>query len=151
MRKIRALIGLPVVADGRRVGRVIQAELAEDLTELSGLWIASGFFGTRFIESDRIGMIGNVAVMADDAGIRKRCSSASLFRRAVGTDGSRLGAITGAEIDELSFRTEALELSGGLWDDLFSGRKSIRRFTLNQETGDVVIDVSEMEKEVSIR
>ena len=37
MRKIRALIGMPVVVGNRRVGRVIQAELSEDLTRLDGL------------------------------------------------------------------------------------------------------------------
>lgn len=150
MRKIRALIGLPVIVNDHRIGRVIQAELSDDLTELTGLWIASGFMGTRFIPADSIGMIGEVSVIADDPGRRKRCKTSALFYRAVGTDGSRLGAITGAEINELSFRIEALEISCGLWDDLFTGRRCIRCFTLNQETGNVVIDVSEIESEVSV-
>ena len=151
MRKIRALIGLPVIVNDQRIGRVVQTELSEDLTQLTGVWIASGFFGTRFISADRLGMIGTVAVSSDDSGVRRRCKTPSLFRRAVGTDGSRLGAITGAEIDELSFRIEALELTCGLWDDLFTGRRRIRRFTLNRETGDVIIEVSETEKEVETR
>ena len=147
MRKIRVLIGMPVVVNNRRIGRVVQAELSEDLRQLDGLWIDAGLRGTRYLPSDSLEMLGQVAVMADDAGRRRRCKSAPLFRRAVGTDGRRLGAITGAEIDELSFRVEALELSRGLWDDLLCGRARIRNFTLNRENGSVVIDLTETEKE----
>lgn len=147
MRKIRVLIGMPVVVNNRRIGRVVQAELSEDLRQLDGLWIDAGLRGTRFLPSDSLEMLGQVAVMADDAGRRRRCKSVPLFRRAVGTDGRRLGAVTGAEIDELSFRVEALELSRGLWDDLLYGRTRIRNFTLNRENGNVVIDLAETEKE----
>lgn len=147
MRKLRALIGLPVVVNNHRIGRVVQAELSTDLTQLLGVWIDAGLLGTRFIPADSLGMLGQVAVMADDCGKRRHCKTPPLFRRAVGTDGSRIGAITGAEIDELSFRVEALELTCGLWDDLLSGRMRISRFTLNRETGDVIVDAAENEKE----
>ena len=147
MRKIRALVGLPVVVGNRNAGRVVKAELSDDLTHLTGLWIASGFLGTRFIASDSLGTLGTAAVIADHSGIRRRYSSEPLLRRAVGTDGSLIGAITGAEVDELSFRVEALELSCGVWDDLLHGRRRIRRFAMNRENGCVVIDVSETEKE----
>ena len=123
MRKIRALIGMPVVVGNRRVGRVIQAELSEDLTRLDGLWMDAGLRGTRFIPSEQLEMLGRVAVMADDMGRRGRMRAEPLFRRAIGTDGRRLGAVTGAERDR------------------------IRTFTLNRENGDVVVDVAESEKE----
>ena len=144
MRKIRALIGMPVVVGNRRVGRVIQAELSEDLTRLDGLWMDAGLRGTRFIPSEQLEMLGRVAVMADDMGRRGRMRAEPLFRRAIGTDGRRLGAVTGAE---LTFSVRALELSRGLWEDLARGRDRIRTFTLNRENGDVVVDVAESEKE----
>lgn len=147
MRKIRALIGMPVVVNNRRAGRVVQVELSGDLRRMEGVWMDAGLRGTRFISADSIAMLGKVAVMADDPGVRKRCRSETLFRRAVGTDGRRLGAITGAEIDEMSFRVCALELSCGLWDDLLCGRSRVQRFTLNRENGDVIVDVAETEKE----
>ena len=149
MLDIRTLIGLPVIVHDKRVGRVIQAEVSEDLKELAGLWTSVGFFSTRFIPVDCIGVLGCVSVIADDPGEKRRCRSKNLFRRAVGSDGSRLGAVTGAQIDDLSFRVEALELSRGLWDDLMTGRRYIRRFSLNQDTGNVIIDVSEIEKEAT--
>jgi len=147
MRKIRVLIGMPVVVKNRRIGRVVQAELSDDLTRLNGLWIDAGLHGTRFIPSESLGILGQVAVMADDSGKRGHCKAKPLFRRAVATDGRRLGAITGAEIDELSFCVAFLELSFSLWDDLLSGRRRVSRFTLNRENGDVIIDAAEYEKE----
>ncbi len=147
MRKIRALIGMPVVVNNRRVGRVVQAELSDDLSRLDGLWMDAGLRGTRFIPAEHLGMLGQVAVMADDAGRRGRMRAQPLFRRAVGTDGRRLGAVTGAEIDELTFGVRSLELSRGLWEDLSRGRDRICSFTLDRENGDVVVDVSETEKE----
>lgn len=150
MRKIRNLIGTPVVVNGKRAGRVIQAELSEDLTCLKGIWFDAGLSGTRFIPSESLAMLGKVAIMADDMGKRMRMRTQPLFRRAIGTDGRRLGAVTGAEIDELSFRVEALELSRGLWDDLFYGRMRFERFTIDREEGCVLIDAAETEKEVSI-
>lgn len=147
MRKIRSLIGMPVVVSNRRIGRVIQTELTEDLSQLRGLWIDAGLRGTRFISSERLALLGQVAIMADDSGERDRCRATPLFRRAIGTDGSRLGAITGAEIDELSFRIESLELSRGIWDDLLYGREHIRHFTLNPDNGSVILGAAESEKE----
>ena len=55
-----------------------------------------------------------------------------------------------AEIDELSFAVCALELSMGFWDDLLFGRARVRRFTLNRESGDVLVDVAETEREGEI-
>lgn len=148
MKKIRALIGLPVIVKGKRIGRVVRCELSNDLKHLEGLWITAVVFGTRFIPCEHLGVLGQVSVTADSSGIRRKGSGTSLFRRAVGTDGTRLGAITGADIDELSFRIDALELSCGLWDDLLYGRRRIHTFALNQTDGSVIIDVGEIWKEV---
>lgn len=149
MRTIRSLISLPVVVNNRKVGRVLQAELSDNLKQLDGLWINSVLFGTRFISSDSIETLGRVSVIADSPGTKKRCSVSPLLRRAVGTDGSRLGAIIGAEIDDLSFQVVSLELSFGMWDDLLNGRRHIRHFTLNRASGDVIVDVNEIEMEVA--
>lgn len=148
MRTIRALIGLPAIVGSRKVGKVIQAEMSDDLTYLTGLWIHAGFSGTRFIPAESISVIGRQVLLADEPGMRKRRRKSTLFRRAIGTDGARLGAVTGGMIDELSFRVEVLEISSGLWDDLLYGRSYTRCFKLNQATGDVIVDIAEIKKEV---
>jgi len=143
MRKIRSMIGMPVVFRSKRIGRMIQADISDDFRRLSGIWIDAGLRGTRYIPSEDLGTLGRVAIMTDGCGRRKRLTASPLFHRAVSTDGKRLGAITGAEINDLSFAIEALELSGGFADDLFTGRSRITHFTLDRQTGTIVIDLSE--------
>lgn len=144
MKKMRALIGLPVISNGKKIGRVVRCELSEDLSMLEGIWITAVFFGARFVPRDHLGVLGEVSIVSDTAGYRKRCRDKGTLRRAIGTDGSRIGAITGAEIDELTFQVQALELSCGVWDDLLNGRKHVQAFSLNQTTGSVIIDDSEI-------
>ena len=142
VRTLRSLTGLPVVCRGRRVGRLLQAVLSEDLTRLQGIWVGAGLRGTRWISADELQLLGQVAVMSDSPGIRRRMTVSPLLRRATATDGARLGAVTGAEIDEVSLSVTALELSQGLWDDLFSHRLSVHSYTANRETGEIVVDLT---------
>ena len=146
MRRLRALTGMPVVMGGRRIGRVILGELSDDLTRLDGVWISAGLKGSRYIPSESLEMLGRVAVMADGAGKRRHMTTRPLLMRAVSTDGRRLGAVTGAEIDEITFAVTALELSAGVWDDLARKRQRITRYTVNRESGEVVIDVANNEE-----
>ena len=150
MRKLRALIGMPVVCRNRRIGRLIQPELDAGLTRLKGIWVGTGLRGTRYIPAESLAMLGQIAILADDAGARGHSAPAPLFQRAVSTDGQRLGAITGAEIDELSFNVTSLELSCGLWDDLLYKRRRVERYSASRETGEVVIDLDGSEREGSI-
>ena len=146
MRKARSLVGMPVVCEGRRVGRVLRADLSGDLTRMEGVWVGAGIRPARYIPSERLQMLGRVAVMADCGGERKKLAPPPLPARALSTDGQRLGAVTGAEVDELTFRVASLELSGGVWDDLFSGRQRITDWTVNPD-GEVVIDANQMNME----
>lgn len=147
MRSVRGLIGMPVVCGGRRLGRVLRAELAQDLTRLEGIWVGAGLRGARFIPSEQLQLIGSVAILADGPGVRRRMGAAAGIRRAIASDGRRLGAVTGAEVDELSFRVAALEVSAGAWDDLFRRRRHVRRYTVNPQSGEVVIDPTDYERE----
>ena len=149
MRNVRGLIGMPVVCGSRRFARVLRVELAEDLTRLEGLWVGAGLRGTRFIPSEALELIGEVAIHADGTGLRRRMSGPTPLRRAISTDGRRLGAITGAEVDELSFRVTALELSAGVWDDLMDQRQTVTRYTVNRVSGEVVIDPPDDERMVN--
>ena len=139
MRKLRALVGMTVLCGNRRIGRVVQARLTDDLTRLEGLWVSGGLMGMRHIPAESLQLIGDVAVMADDAGTRCRGRVQPMMLRAVSTDGKRIGAVTGAEIDEVSFAVTSLELSEGLWDDLLRGRRRVCRYAVNRDSGEVVI------------
>lgn len=139
MRKIRNLIGMPVLCNRQRLGRLVQVELSSDLKRLEGVWVDCGLKGSRYIAAEHLGMIGEVAVLADDRGRRRRCTAQSLLRRAAGTDGRRLGACVGAEIDEVSLLVCALEVSLGFWDDLYAGRVRAEHYTVHPGRDEVVI------------
>lgn len=141
VRKLRALVGMPVLCDSRRIGRVVQAQLTDDLTRLDAIWVG-GLLGMRRIPAESLQMIGKVAVMADDAGTRSRGQAKPLMLRALSTDGRRIGAITGAVIDEVSLAVTSLELSEGLWEDLLRGRSSVTRYTVNRDIGMVVVQAA---------
>ena len=139
MRKIRNLIGMPVICRRQKIGRLVQAELSPDLKQLEGIWVDRGLRGTRYIPAEHVGTIGQVAVLADNRGKRRRCSTSPLLYRAVTTDGLRIGAVVGAEIDELSFLVGALEVTLGLWDDLYAGRLRAERYTADPERREVIV------------
>ena len=147
MKKLRGMIGMPVVCRGRRVGRLLAAELDGDMTRLKGIWVGAGLHGTRYIAAEELQLLGRAAVISDGWGRRGRMTCAPLFCRAVSTDGARVGVVTGAEIDEVSLAVRALELSRDFWDDLQNKRQRITRFTANRETGEIVVDPADSERE----
>ena len=147
MRKVRSLIGMPVICSRRRIGRLVQADLSEDLKQLEGIWVDCGLKGTRYIPSEHLSMIGERAVLADVRGQRRKCSARPLFYRAISTDGSRIGAIVGAEIDEISFLVRALELTRGFWDDLYLGRSRVEAYSLHGKEIIVQDSIQDFERE----
>ncbi len=142
MKNARSLIGLPVIMEGRDLGRVSAVELNDDLHAVRGVYFSCGLAGTRFIGRSDLELIGDVAVLVRGAGKRSMPHASSLPRRALSPDGSRLGAITDAFIDEETLAIPMLELSGGFFDDLTGGRTRIGAFSVTQD-GDVVIETSE--------
>lgn len=147
MRKIRNLIGMPVICRRQKIGRLVQADLSADLRHMEGIWVDCGLRGTRYIPAEQLSMIGEKAVLADDRGRRKRCACTSMLHLAVSTDGNRMGAIVGAEVDEISFLVHSLELTRGFWDDLYHGRTRVSAY--NVQDGDVIIidSTQDFEKE----
>lgn len=143
MRKLRSLIGMPVLCRRQKLGRLVQAELSPDLRRMEGVWVDCALLGTRYITSDHLSMLGEVAVHSDDRGMRRRCTASPLFCRAASTDGRRIGAVVGAEIDELSFLVTALEITGGVWDDLYTGRSRAEHFTVSSEGRLAMVIVAE--------
>ena len=139
MKSIRSLSGMPVICGGKRAGRVVQARLSDDLTRMEGIWVDAGLRGTRFIPAENICRLGDVAVSTDSPGRRCRRSQEPLLIRALSTEGERVGAVSGAEVDETTFRVEALELTRGLWDDLRRGRSRVRSYTVHPAQEAVII------------
>ena len=149
VRKLRNLIGMPVICHRRKIGRLVQAELSPDLKRMEGVWVDCGLRGTRYIPAEQLSMIGERAVLSDSRGRRRKCNVHSMLRRAVSTDGARLGAIVGAEVDELSFLVSSLELTRGFWDDLRGGRSRVEHYNAQAGGAEIIVldSTQAMEKE----
>lgn len=139
MRSVRSIMGLPVIHNGEKVGRVSGVKLSRDLARLQGVWVDTGFAGGRFVDEGEIDVLGDVSVLTRDGGRREKCGEKPRFRRAVSASGQRLGAITDAFVDEDSRDILAVELSSGFLDDLIRGRQRISQFSVCPD-GDIVVE-----------
>ena len=137
MTSIRALLGLPVVLRGKRIGRVVDASLDQALRKLQGLYADCGLRGSRLIPAEKIRLIGEVAVLVEGEGCRERASGPAL-RKVLLPDGSTYGAVTGALLNERLMTVEALEVTRGFFEDFFVGREWLYRYAV-RERGDVLL------------
>ena len=62
MKNLRLLVGMPVICEGRKLGRVVQAQVSGELTRMTGLFVDAGLKGTRFIPAEDVNVLGDVAV-----------------------------------------------------------------------------------------
>lgn len=139
MKSSKSLIGMPVIAGGSRLGSVAQVQLSDSLDRMTGLWVDCGLKGTRYLKEDEVLVLGEVAVIVGGTGKRAKVNGEAMLKRALSTDGQRVGAILDAVIDEQTRKVEALELSRGYLDDLVEGRERVSSFTVQPGTGDVVL------------
>ena len=70
MKNLRLLVGMPVICGGRKLGRVVQAQVSEELTRMTGLFVDAGIKGTRFIPASDVSVLGDVAVLERSEGRR---------------------------------------------------------------------------------
>ena len=145
MKNIHSLEGMPVVNDGTRIGRVICVQLDMSLSRMAGLHIDCPFRGRRYIPAGQVRLLGEMAVLAKPEFVRA-APAPVLPRRALLPDGTHLGYITGAWLDENALCVESLELSGGILQDIFSGRIRVRLYHVQKENGDVIIEGQEAQR-----
>ena len=142
MKNARTLIGLPVILESRELGHVSAILPDDSLRAIRGIYFSRGITGSRFIDAGELDLIGDVAVLVHGTGKKSQLPAAFTPRRALSPDGSRLGAITDAVIDENTLSIPLLELSRGYFDDLTRGRSRIGTFSV-LKNGDVVIETPE--------
>lgn len=129
---------MPVVCDGARIGRVLYVQLSPELGRMAGLHVDCGLRGRKYIPACQVRMLGEMAVLVDK-GFAKNRDPSALPRRALAPDGAHLGCITGAWLDETTHTVDSLELSGGILEDLLSGRVRVRTYHVQKESGEVVV------------
>ena len=96
--------------------------LTADGRSLKGIVIRGGLQGPRWLGRDQIALIGRLSVIATGKpGRLPRDADYRLFRVS-DPEGTRLGIVTDALMNEETLRVAALEISGGPLDDLTDGR-----------------------------
>lgn len=145
MRAMQEITGLPVIVNGACIGHVLCAEPDDALQFIRSIWISTGRMGARRIDRAHVRQIGEIAVQTESRGVRGEPPSGRFFRRAISTDGARLGAIVDAEFDE-SLKICALWLTHGYPDDLLTGRRRITRYSVRESDGCVLVPSGEEEK-----
>ena len=142
MRSTRSMLGLPVICQGESIGRLSQVELNEDLTRVQGIFLHCGFTGARYIECADLDLLGEVSILTRSCGKRVKSPPKPPLRRAVGSNGQRLGAITDVLIDENQMSIDSIELSRGFFEDLMNGRSQICQYSVCPD-GEVLIRQTE--------
>lgn len=128
-----------MIMNGKRIGRALDIGVTDDLRRMTGVYVDCGLKGNRFVPSDDVNVLGDVAIVVDSEGKRSRVDGSNRIIRAVSTDGRRVGAILGLLIDEEEKCVEALELSRGYLDDLIGGRHYVRQYTVGADGDEVII------------
>ncbi len=142
MRNARSMLGMPVICEGKKLGRVSYVLADDQLDAVRGLFLNCGLAGSRFLGRSELDLIGDVAILSHSPGKRMQPGRPPLLRRALSPGGDRIGAITDVLLSESTLCIEALELSRGYLDDLTGGRARVRQFTV-QKNGDIIVESTE--------
>ena len=109
MKRMSALIGAAVIADGRRAGRVSGVVL-DGGRQLVGVLIEGALGGSRVISLGQIDVIGDVSLQCSGRGERAGGDCQFSPGRALTTSGRRLGRVSDLIIDESTGRVAYIEI-----------------------------------------
>jgi len=137
MTRALRLVGLPVISEGSRLGVVDAVSLARSGKKLAGLHTQGRGFRAGFVDAANVRVLGESAVLVE--GKPSKRAPRFHLRRVRDTSGLRLGMVTDVMLDETDLHVEAVELSFGPIDDLLRGRCWVRDYSVDPDTGDVIV------------
>lgn len=145
MTRMNRLIGLPVVCGEKKLGRVSAVMLTRDGISLSGLMVQGGLRSAKWVPAESILCLGTLCVLVKSADGKRQEAQPFRLGRVSDTSGMRLGCVTDARVDEQTLAVDALEITFGPLDDLFTGRRWVQSFTIHPVSGDVVVPCERMD------
>lgn len=137
MTRMNRLVGLPIVQGGTRIGVVDAVSPTRCGRHLAGVHMQGRALRAGFIPADVIRVLGANAILVEDAPLKRTPRFA--LRRVRDTSGLKLGQVTDALVDENDLSIQAVEISFGPLDDLLRGRSWVRSYTVDPESGDVIV------------
>lgn len=142
MIRLGSMTGLPVVLDGRMLGRVEQAVLSRDGAGLRGLIVRRGFGGARWLAVEDVQVLGQVTVIAGCKPGKLPRDAAFALGSVRDTAGLDLGRVTDVYLSADDYRVTAIEMTLGPLEELRHGRMLARTFAVTpaaEEPGQVLI------------
>lgn len=134
--RLGRIVGLPAVLGGKLLGHVERAVLTGDGTHLRGLVIRRGLGSARWAGRGDIGVIGDVSVILGQRPARLPRDTDFALSTVKDESGLTLGRVTDVWISPESLAVTALEVTLGLYEELRSGRLTVRRWAVQPDDGD---------------
>ena len=145
--RLGRILGLPAICGERVVGHVERAIPDVEGHRLTGLIIRRGLGGAKWADGSMISVLGDVSVILDTRPGRVPKGSGGQLQSVRDESGLTLGRVTDWWISPDTLEITALEITLGLVEELRSGRRTIRRWTVlpGEEGPQVLIPRSEWE------
>ena len=145
--RLGRILGLPAVCGERVVGHVERAVPDEAGHRLTGLVIRRGLGSAKWANRSAITVLGDVSVILGARPGRVPKGSDMALGAVKDESGLTLGRVTDLWISPENLDITALEITLGLLEDLRSGRRTIRQWTVQsgEEGAQVLIPRSEWE------
>ncbi len=145
--RLGRILGLPAICGERVVGHVERAVPDEAGRRLTGLVIRRGLGGAKWAGCSDITVLGDVSVILGARPGRVPKGSATALNAVRDESGLALGRVTDLWISPETFDITALEITLGLLEDLRTGRRKVRQWTVqsSDEGPQVLIPRNEWE------
>ncbi len=140
--RMSALVGLPVVREGRTISRVERPVLTPDGHALRGLVVRRGLGAARWLGAEVLKVAGSVSVVTGEAPGKVPEGADFALHGVRDTAGLNLGVVVDAWLDPLTLRVAALEILPGLVEAFTCGTLRCERFAVcpdAQEPGLVLL------------
>ena len=146
--RLGQVLGLPAVCGERVVGHVERAVPDESGRQVQGFIIRRGLGGAKWADRSAVTVLGDVSLILKRPPGRVPKASAVTIGAVKDEGGLTLGRVTDWWIGKESFSITALEISLGLVEDLITGRRTVRQWTLQpgEDGMQVLVPREEWEK-----
>ena len=148
--RLGRVLGLPAVCGEKVVGHVERAVPDESGRQVQGFIIRRGLGGAKWADVRDVTVLGDVSLILGKRPVRVPRGSAATIGAVKDEGGLTLGRVTDWWIGKDTFQITALEISLGLMEDLTTGRRTVRQWTVQpgEDGMQVLIPREAWEKEV---
>ena len=149
--RLGRILGLPAVCGERVVGHVERAVPDETGQHVRGFIIRRGLGGAKWADRSAITVLGEVSVILKEKPGRVPKGSEAAWSAVKDEGGLTLGRVTDLWISRDALDITALEVTLGLLEDLTTGRRTVRHWTVQpgEDGMQVLIPREAWEKEVT--